>query len=82
MRLIKKTNFEAFVLYQLAFHPNLDLKESIKISIDREGWKSDYPANLILSKGTYPKVDGRHRLSYLKQINKLHLLIPTYIYLI
>ena len=82
MKLIKKTVFQASFLYNLAFAPDFSLKKSYQKSIDLEGWKKSFPASLILQRGTYPKIDGRHRLSYLNKTNKLDLLIPTNIYLV
>ena len=80
MILIKKTNLPAQVLYELAFSPDLDLPEKIKESIDAKGWLKKHPAKLYLQTGTYPKIDGCHRLSYLASISKLNILVPCYIY--
>ena len=72
--------FPARALFLLAGQPNLSLDEDSRESMNRMGWLNQYPADLSLCSGTCPLVtNGRHRLSYLNEMNKLDALIPVLI---
>lgn len=67
----------AFILYKLAFSPQMPCSVDIKESLLKDGWLKEHPAEIILSAGNYAKINGRHRLSYLNSINRLDMQVPT-----
>ena len=67
----------AAMLYALAFNPQSPPPDDIAASLDANGWRNDRPAILTLRPGSYPLVDGCHRLFHLKKGNKLATLVPV-----
>ena len=70
------------MLYRLAFSPRKISPKHIQESLLKDGWLPEYPAEMKLAAGTYPLIDGCHRLGFLHSIGKLDLLVPTKIILV
>ena len=67
----------AAMLDALAFNPQSPPPDDIAASLDANGWRNDRPAILTLRPGSYPLVDGCHRLCHLKKRDKLATLVPV-----
>ena len=77
MTLEHPTRLPAAMLYALAFNPQSSPPEDVAASMDANGWRNDRPAILTLRPGSYPLVDGCHRLCHLKKRDKLATLVPV-----
>ena len=70
------------MLYRLAFSPRKISPKHIQESLLKDGWLPEYPAKMKLAPGTYPLIDGCHRLGFLHSVEMLGLLVPTKIILV
>ena len=77
MTLGHPTRLPAAMLYALAFNPQSTPPDDIAASLDANGWLTEHPAILTLRPGSYPLVDGCHRLCHLKKQHKLATLVPV-----
>ena len=69
------------ILFRLAFSPRKMAPLHIRESLLRNGWLPEYPAEMKVSPGTYPRIDGCHRLGFLNSIGHLDMLVPTLVVL-
>ena len=68
-------------LYSLAFEPKRVLSTEIAESLKNNGWMEQFPAKMILKRGTFPRIDGQHRLSYLARTDRLDWQVPCLLFL-
>ncbi len=68
-------------LYYLAFNPKRILSAEIAESLKINGWLEKYPAKMTLNRGTFPRIDGQHRLSFLARTGRLDWQVPCLLFL-
>ena len=74
-----KTTLPASWLYKMAFNPTGSLAPEYRESIDKAGWLEQFPAVLTLQAGTFPRVEGQHRLAHLASTGRFTMLVPCLI---
>lgn len=66
-------------LYELAFCPRRGLDTGVQESLEKNGWLEAYPAEIRLRRGSYPRIEGNHRLAWLAKTGRLDSLVPCVI---
>ena len=74
-----RASLPAAWLYALAFNPRGSLAPAYRESMDKAGWLDEFPAVLTLQAGTYPRVEGQHRLAWLAKTGRLGVMVPVII---